>query len=430
MSRMNALPRFLRTLATALALAVLVSGSSAHGEDPPLPVEYLAHVRQGREHLSIRNTFRALAEFQMALRIHAEDVAAWDGLARAGWMSGDEDVTLLALLRAIELAPERADYRRMLGDVHARTGRRLAAAHAYLEARRCAAAGDALDPDIATRIDAWLEKSARSDPAIEEKARAAAAGPGLPVRLVCRYFSQAPADGSMRREGSVPQGERLDPRVLRAVAFDAHGFPIETPRGWAVSNGLKIEAAGDPPTIRAIDRAWNAKLTVAVEGAGSPLMVTVPLQVIGPVTRISVRPPKAQVQAGERVHFLVAALDDAGHRLWLPEVRWSLETAEPQSPGRMRREMTTQPPEHFFEPHRNIVEIDAKTPPREGSTFKVIAREPSGKVLGAAACEVVPGTAGGADRPGGISWRASYEEAVAAARAERKPLMVEFTAEW
>jgi hypothetical protein len=412
------------------ALSALSPAAPRAQEEPALPAEYLAHVRQGREYLEIHNTFRAAAEFQMALRVYADDVAAWEGLARAGFVAGEEELATLALLRAIELAPNRAEFRLLLGDIHARAGRRLAAVHGYLEYERCVAQGDRVDAGQAASVRRYIERAVTSDPEVVEKARQAAAQPGPPTTLRCRYLAHAPTDATMRREGSVFQGETLDPKLLRAAAFDEQGFPAGQRLGWSASAGLTLVAEADPPTLQAIARPWNAKLTVGAMGASSPLLLTVPIHVIGPAARIAVRPAKAEVQAGERVHFLVAAMDEVGHRLWLPEVEWLWEATGPHAPGRLRRDRTTQPPAHFFEPHRNVFDVASDPPPPPGTAFRIVAREKGGKVQGAALCTVVPGVAAERDRPGGIAFLDDHEAAVAAAAKADKPLLVEFTAEW
>ncbi len=407
-------------------IAILLSAPIAVRAEDPVSIEYQEHTRFGRQHLSIRNTFRAWAEFHMALRVDPKGLDAWEGLAQTAWTVGDEESTLLALHRALELAPGKPWLHFFLGDVHHRAGRRLAATWHYSEALRGSPPHEKLDPgeeDVARARTAQYEEH---DPGIADKAREAAAKPGALARVCLRYFSHAPTDGTMRRDGSEDAGATLIDGCLRRMAFDTHGFPLPFTEAWEATDGLTVDG-GTPPVIRAIGRAWNASLTFSAAAGGRGLGATISIRVVGPLTRLAVKPPKAEVQAGERVHLLLSPMDDVGHRLWVPEFRWSVSATEL---GPLRRAASTQPPAHFFEPHRNILDVATEGLPAEGTKVKVIASDPTGKVQGVSECVLIPGVALSRDREGGIPWTTDYEGAIAKARQEQLPLMVEFTAEW
>lgn len=420
--------RFIRPW--TLGVLLLGAALAARAQEKELPVEYLTHVRLGRQHLSIRNMFRAGAEFSMALRVYSDDVDGWLGLAQTMRLSGDDEAALLATHRALELAPTRADLHLTLGDIHARAGRRLAAICSYLEIEKCAAAGSKLEPADAQRAADYVKAASASDPGIAEKARTAAKEHGAPVSVSLRYFAQAPADGSMRGNGSVEAGQPLVPGCLRWIALDENGLAVPAKETWSPEPGLVIDRSSGTPVIRAGTHASNTKLTLRVEAGGKEVEASVAIMVIGPPERISVRPPRTGVKAGERVHFLVSVTDEAGHHLYVGEVRWSLQSSAERPPGQLIRDVSKMPPEHFFEPLRNILNVESENPPAVKSTFKVIASVPDGSAQGVCECVVEPGSAPERVAAGGIPWLPAYEQAVAAAREKQMPMMVEFTAEW
>lgn len=414
----------------ALGALLLGAACAAGGQEKELPVEYLTHVRFGRQHLSIRNTFRAASEFQMAVRVYADDADAWIGLAQAMRLSGDDDAALLATHRALELAPDRPALHLMLGDIHAHAGRRLAATCSYLEVEKLAAAGGRVDAADAQHAADYVKAAAASDPGFADKARAAAKERGAPARTILRYFAQAPSDGSMRGGGSEAAGQPLVAGCLRWIALDDNGLAVPGQPTWNQDPGIVIDPRSTPPTLRAGPNACNTKLALKVAAGGKEVETSIGLSIIGPPQRIAVRPFRTGVKAGERVHFMVAVTDEAGHHLYVGEVHWSLEFSGDRPPGKLIREVSQMPPEHFFEPLRNILNVDAENPPAVGSRFKVIAAVPDGSARGACECVVEAGPAPERVPAGTIPWLLSYEDAVAAAREKQMPMMVEFTAEW
>lgn len=395
-------------------------------DDPP--VQYLDHLRGARMWLEAKQAGRAESELVRALLLYSKDPDGWLELARAFGLREDGDGVLLASLGALAAAPGNADAHALLGDVFAQLAKPVAAVWYYAEAERLAAAGQPLDPEARRRGVSFLAAAAKADAGAVDLAREAAAHRGAPVRLVARYLGRAENDGA-RRGASAEAGQALAPALLRTVVLDDVGFPVTAELSWSAGEGVALDTATVPPTVRGPAKPGEGAIKVRVKDGKEEQFVEIPLVFVGPLTALAVQPEDSQVKAGQKIHVRLAPTDEAGHRLWFREFAWAVEPADTPA-GRLVRATSIVTSENNGEAHRNIFEVRLDHPAPPGTSFKVIGKSLDGAVTASATYTVVEGTAAGKGQVGGIPWLYSYEEALQQARVQKRPLFVEVMADW
>jgi len=97
-------------------IAAFESETAAHRwnvkrDRQPLAIRAIFLAESARE-LDRRGDFKgSIARYQEALKLDPDYVAAWEGLARANWRSGDAEATVKAVTEALRRNPERPDWR-------------------------------------------------------------------------------------------------------------------------------------------------------------------------------------------------------------------------------------------------------------------------------------------------------------------------------
>jgi len=316
-----------RRAAACLALSLAVS-ALARAEDPP--AEYLAHLRHARTHVEQGRGSRAVVELRRAVQVWPAGAEAWRELARIVGERGDRDLALLCAVEAKRRAPEDAEADTLLAEAR---GRR-------------------------------------------------SGGPAR--RVLLRYVGMAGTDGRRDDVGSVAAGAELASGCLLALALDAAGNPVESRLAWSAGAGLEVDSTGQPVRVRAGAKPCDPTLTVRLEG-DAEVTATVPIRVVGPPASIQLTPVEVEAHAGERLHLRLGAADEAGHRLWLPEVAWSVEGAGDPPAAALGRSGSIVPQEDYFESHRNTLEVRREGPPAPGTKFRVVATGDAGRERFAAA---------------------------------------------
>ncbi len=383
---------------------LLLAPAVARPDDPPAPpVEYFDALAAARGQRDIGNLSRAEPEYGRAIQIHSADLQAWEGLIRLWLQMGDFDGALLAVTGALARVPlARPRLLTLLGEVHARAGRTVAAHAAWIEA------GDARAP---------------ADVAAREAVRAAAATPGAPDRALLRYLGRASND-AQRRDASVDAGRALESACLLALVIDARGFPAGD--GIEVHPGPGLTRAGG--MVRALDAPCDTTLSIGLAGAPAGPTAEIPLRVYGPPATLEITPARNGGRAGGKIHFRARLEDSAGHRLWLPELRWSVAAATDPAPVRLHRPTSVVARQNGFEAHRNLVVLPTDPAPAPRTPFTLEVTDAAGRIRARLDTDT------GEDKPdpedSAIPWLSSYDEALEEAARTEQPILVEVMADW
>ncbi|MBI5369552.1 MAG: hypothetical protein HZA54_21140 [Planctomycetes bacterium] len=381
---------FFATLIGILGALPFVPATAQEGAGAgAAPPEYRRRVERAGSALAAGDADRALIGLAQALEACGDDPAAWRLLVRVARARRDADLTLLASARLADLAP--------------------------------AVPG--------------------APPAPGEAGGAAAATDGPPARVIAAYLGRTAVDGE-RTAPSVAAGAPLLSQGLLALALDAQGRRCRGAIAWRAAEGLAIDDPGDPPIIRAGAQPGDVLLTAHLRDLPEGPAATLTIRVIGPLARLAVEPARTVARIGAEVGLVATPVDAAGHRLWVPELAWSIAGAPAPAPDAAAA-ATATPVElyrptsrvgsgDFFQSHRNHVTVRGPA----GRTVRVVVTPPEGAVRGTA--EIV-GEAGGAASAAaaeggaaaaGIPWGSDYEAAGAAARAADRCLLVEVMSEW
>lgn len=259
-----------------------------------------------------------------------------------------------------------------------------------------------------------------------QRPKAALVEGGAPARLVARYFGQAATDpGGRGGSGSLDAGAQLDARLLLVQVYDAQGRLITGAEPTlTVSEGLRLAdgvvSAGERPS-----RVETIRFALG-DATGTSLR----LRVIGKLTRLSLRARGEAVGPGEALHISVSASDAAGNRLFHERYEWSARKGETQADALLSSTFSRGHPDFRGEAQRIHVKGPAKPTAEQLGRYRVTCRHAPTGVEATTDFEL---KAEPVKRPytwPPFAWSDNLGDALAAARKQGKPVLINFYAEW
>ncbi len=257
-----------------------------------------------------------------------------------------------------------------------------------------------------------------------------------PASLVLvRYMGVDPGDGGGRGEGSLGVGSRLNRDLLLVAGVSASGRIARIDPELTVSSGLRIEPDGAGGfAVTARERASTAE-EIGVTDRRTGLSARTRLRIVGPLVHADVGNSIARRRAidvetlppGSDVTFGLSLVDAAGNRLYRPRIDWEARSGGEDVRAWLSDPESVRHPDFFFESHRCQVRVPKTAV--AGQNVEVTAREPASGVFARFRVRVAAEDASTVSARGPV-FRASFEEAIEAARRDARPAMVIFTAEW